>query len=166
MAKSLSTDTILIGAAIAWSLALPFFPTTLFELLDSLVGAFLLLFVVLLALPYGPVPGVLVFVAVALTFAERNRRKIQRKILSAEVPDLKQQLAPAPPMSPDEVHPVFDYPEYNEDQFQPEENATNDFHPVGSSINDKMPIATIDSNSNTASKFYQNEHLGATTLQG
>ena len=63
MTKGLSTDTILIGIAIAWSLFLPFYPDTLFELLDGIVGVFLLLFVALLALPCGPVPGVIVLVA-------------------------------------------------------------------------------------------------------
>lgn len=166
MAKTFSTDTILVGAAVVWSLALPFFPSTLFELLDSILGAFLLLFVALMALPYGPVVGIAVFVAVALTFTERNKRKIQKKILSPAAPTLQEQLAPSPPMSPDEVHPMFEYPEHDTEPYQPEENATNDFHPVDSSINNKLPIPTISSNTDMAEKFYLQEHLGSTHLQG
>lgn len=36
MAKTLPTDTIVIGIAVVWALLLPYFPDTLFMLLDSL----------------------------------------------------------------------------------------------------------------------------------
>ena len=119
MAKTLPTDTIVIGIAVVWALLLPYFPDTLFTLLDSLVGVFFLLIVVLFALPQGAVPGILVVVAVALTFVERNRRKIQQKII--EAPMLTQQLAPAPPMSQYEVHPAFEHADMSSEDADVEE---------------------------------------------
>jgi len=61
-------DMIVSGVAIAWSVALPFLPDTFFPLIDNVVGVIVLLLAVLMALPYGAVPGVLTLVAVALTF--------------------------------------------------------------------------------------------------
>ena len=167
MAKTLPTDTIVIGIAVVWALLLPYFPDTLFMLLDSLVGVFFLLLVVLFALPQGAVPGILVVVAVALTFVERTRRKIQRKII--EAPILTQQLAPAPPMSPYEVHPAFEHADMSaedaENPFMPEENASDKFQPVGVSIDEKNAIPTISSNTDSAERFFIRNSLAKTELE-
>ncbi len=165
MVKGVSTDTILIGIAIVWSLFLPFYPDTLFVLLDGVVGVFLLLLVALLALPFGTVPGVLVFVAVALTFVERNRRKINKKIIAVPTVDYKQQLAPSPPMSDEEVHPAYEYPQEEEVPFYPEENASDSFEPVGSSIDDKQVIRTVTPDNDKTEQLYVREHLGDTELK-
>lgn len=157
-------DMILIGLAIAWSLFLPSYPDTLFVLLDSLIGVFLLLLVVLLVLPQGVIPGVLVMFAVALTFVERNRRKINHKIVMTDYPTLKQQLAPSPPMSPLEVHPAYEYAEHDETTFYPEEQQNDSFEPVAPSIDEKAPIPVISSNMDKAEKFYIQQHLGKTDL--
>lgn len=165
MTKGLSTDTILIGIAIAWSLFLPFYPDTLFVLLDGIVGVFLLLFVVLLALPCGTVPGVLVLVAVALTFVERNRRKINKKIIEVPAVTYQQQMAPSPPMSDEEIHPAYEYPQEEEVPFYPEENASDSFEPVGTSINDKQVIPTLTPNNDRTERLYVDQHLGDTELR-
>lgn len=158
-------DMIIIALAVVWSLLLPSFPDTLFELLDSLIGVFLLLLVVILALPQGVVPGVLVMIAVALTFVERNRRKINRKIVMVDSPRLQQQLAPAPPMSDLEVHPAYEYAEHDESSFYPEKEASDEFEAVGPSINEKVAIPTISSNSDKAEHFYKAMSLGKTDLE-
>ena len=160
----LSPDMIIIAIAVAWALFLPNYPNSLFELLDSLIGVFFLLLVVLLVLPQGVIPGVVVMLAVALTFVERNRRKINHKIVMADSPDLKQQLAPAPPMSPLEVHPAYEYAEHDETTFYPEEQQNDIFEPVAPSINEKAPIPVISSNMDSAEKFYVQQHLGKTEL--
>ncbi len=154
-----------MGIAIGWSLLLPFYPDTLFVLLDGIVGVFLLLFVVLLALPFGTVPGVLVFVAVALTFVERNRRKINTKIVDVPTVNYKQQLAPSPPMSPEEIHPSYEYPQEEEVPFYPEENASDSFQPVGSSIDDKQPIQTLTPYNDRTERLYISQNLGDTELK-
>lgn len=166
MAKAITTDTIIIGIAVLWSLLLPYFPDTLFAILDSLIGVFVLLMLVLLALPQGAVAGVVSVIAVALTFVERNRRKINQKIIMVDSPDIKQQLAPAPPMSDNEVHPAF---EYNTDTeaipFYPEnDNGTNEFEPVASSIDEKVAIPTISSNTDTAERFFIKNSFAKTDL--
>jgi hypothetical protein len=120
--------------------------------------------VVLLALPYGATPGILVFVAVALTFVERNRRKISKKMILVDSPDLKQQLAPAPPMSTEEIHPAFEIPGMEESPFMPEKNDSDVFEPVGTSINEKMPNPTATPDNDATERFYIDQHLARTEL--
>jgi hypothetical protein len=166
MVKGLSTDTVLMGIAVAWSLFLPFYPDTLFVLLDGMVGVFLLLLAVLLALPCGAVTGVVVLVAVALTFVERNRRKIQRKIIDVPAVTYQQQLAPSPPMSDEEIHPSYDSPPEEEVPFYPEESAGSDsFEPIGSSIDDKQPIKTLTPDNDRTERLYVSQGLGDTELK-
>lgn len=165
MAKAFSTDRILIGIAVVWSLLLPFFSDSLFQLVDGVIGVFLLLLLVLLAVPYGVVPGVLILVAVALTFAERNRRKISKKIIEKTTVTYEQQLAPSPPMSPDEVHPAYEYPQEDETPYYPETDASDSFEPVGASINEKEPIQTLTPYNDKTEQLYVQQHLGDTELK-
>jgi hypothetical protein len=160
-------DMIISGAAVLWSVGLPFMPDALFPLLDNAVGVFVLLLVALVALPYGPVPGVLTLIAVALTFVERNRRKVATKLLTDGQPTLEKQLEPAPPMSEQEVHPQWETSHEDETSFYPEEDQTDAFQPVDSSINEKSAIPTIGTNtgSDSATKFFINQHLAKTDLE-
>jgi len=161
-------DIIVSGVAIAWSVGLPFFPDTLFELLDNILGVFVLLLAALMALPQGVVPGVLTLLAVALTFVERNRRKVASKLLTDGQPTLQKQLEPSPPMSDMEVHPEFENPHEDETNFYPEQNQdqTDAFEPVASSINEKSAIPTINTNTGTdsATRFFVSQHLAKTEL--
>ena len=162
-------DMIVSGVAIAWSLGVPYFPDSLFQLLDGVLGIFILLAVALIALPYGPLAGVLTLVAVALTFVERNRRKVETKLMKEETPTLEKQLEPAPPMSNDEVHPEWETSgiEPEKTGFYPEEEEqSNSFEPVDSSINEKSAIPTIGTNTgiDSATKFFINQHLAKTDL--
>ena len=160
-------DMIVNGLAIAWSVSLPFLPDNLFSLTDGVVGVFLLLLVVLMALPLGPLPGVLTLGAVALTFVERNRRKVSKKLISDDTPSLKQQLEPAPPMSEAEVHPQWETSNEDETSFYPEQEQTDAFEPVASSINEKSAIPTINTNEGTsnATRFFVSQHLAKTDLE-
>jgi hypothetical protein len=159
-------DMIVSGLAIAWSVSLPFVPDAFFPLLDNVVGVLILLLAILLALPQGAIPGVLTVVAVALTFVERNRRKVASKLLTDGQPTLETQLQSAPPMSQDEVHPQWEPPTDDETKFMPEQDATDSFEPVASSINEKSAIPTINTNtgSDAATRFYISQHLGKTDL--
>lgn len=163
----MTPDMIVIGLAVAWSLSLPFAPDALFTLVDNVVGVLILLLLVLLALPQGPVPGVLVLIAIALTFVERNRRKVSKKLLTDGQPSLQQQLAPAPPMSQEEAHPEWENAQETEEvTFYPKEDANEEFEPVAASINEKTAIPTIDSNtgSDSAERFFIRNHLAKTEL--
>lgn len=165
MAKSPSTDTILMGIAIAWSLFLPFAPHALFVLLDGLIGVFFLLAASILALSYGPVTGIIVFVAIALTFVERNRRIIQKKIIDMPAVTYQEQLAPSPPMSEEEIHPSYDSPPEEEVPFYPEGPASDTFEPVGASIDDKQPIKTLTPDNDRTESLYVKQGLGDTELK-
>jgi len=159
-------DMIVSGLAIGWSISLPFLPDVFFSLIDNVVGVLLLLILALVILPYGPVPGVLTLVAVALTFVERNRRKVATKLLEDGKPTLQKQLESAPPMSDMEVHPQWETSNEDETNFYPNEDQTDRFEPVASSINEKMVIPTIGTNTGTdsATKFFVNQHLAKTDL--
>lgn len=159
-------DMIVSGVAVAWSVGLPFFPDTIFQLLDSVVGVIVLLLAVLMALPQGVIPGVLTLLAVALTFVERNRRKVATKLLVDGKPTLEQQLAPSPPMSDMEIHPEFENPHGEETNFYPDQDQTDTFEPVASSINEKTAIPTITTNTGTdsATRFFVSQHLAKTDL--
>jgi hypothetical protein len=160
-------DMIVSGVALVWAVSLPFLPDTMFGLLDSIVGVLVLLLAVLLALPQGTVPGVLVLLAVALTFVERNRRKVATKLLPEIQPTLHQQLAPSPPMSEAEIHPEWETSQEEETKFFPEEQQTDSFEPVASSINEKSAIPTINTNTGTdsATRFFVSQHLAKTDLE-
>jgi hypothetical protein len=160
-------DMIVSGIAIAWSVSLPFLPDTMFTLLDNVIGVLVLLLAVLLSLPYGTVPGVLTLLAVSLTFVERNRRKVATKLLTDGQPSLEKQLAPSPPMSDSEVHPQYENPEVDETNFYPEQDQTDSFEPVASSINEKSAIPTINTNTGTdsATRFFVSQHLAKTDLE-
>lgn len=164
---SLSPDMIVSALAIGWAVALPFFPDPLFSLLDGVVGVFVLLMLVLLALPHGALPGVLTLAAVALTFVERNRRKVSSKLLTEDVPSLKTQLEPSPPMSEAEVHPEYEESREDETSFYPQEDQTDSFEPVAASINEKVALPTLSSNEGTSSatRFFVNQHLAKTDLE-
>jgi hypothetical protein len=160
-------DMMVSGLAILWSVSLPFLPDAFFSLVDNIVGIFILLLIALLALPLGPVPGVLTLIAVALSFVERNRRKVSTKLLTEGKPTLEQQLAPAPPMSHEEVHPSYETSSEDESSFFPEQDATDTFEPVSSSINEKSAIPTINTNtgSDSATRFYVSQHLAKPDLE-
>ncbi len=163
-----ATPDILVGAgAIGWAVALPSLPDTLFSMLDTVVGVFVLLLIALLALPQGPIPGILTFLAVALTFVERNRRKVSTKLLTEGTPSLEQQLQPAPPMSPLEVHPSWEPTTEDETKFYPEDQQTDSFEPVAPSINEKSAIPTIGTQEGTsaATRFFVSQHLAKTDLE-
>jgi|688.fasta_scaffold778864_2 hypothetical protein len=160
-------DMLVSGTAILWSVLVPFLPDTFFSLLDNVVGVLVLLILALVALPQGPVPGVLVLVAVALTFVERNRRKVATKLMRTDVPSLAKQLESAPPMSDQEVHPQWDVTHEDETKFFPEQEQTDAFEPVAASINEKTAIPTIGTNTGTdsATRFFINQHLAKTDLE-
>lgn len=178
--KSVSTGMSIIGASILWTIFLPLYPDIVLEMFDNMIGTTLLVLVALTSLAFGSMPGVVTIIAVALTFAERNRRKINKKIIEgvpAYVEPMPVRITdvfvsedrrpkPTHELVPNEVHPEFTEPNTEEVYFSPKEDATNDFHPVGTSVDEKNPIPVISSNQDVAERFYLQKNLGATVLQG
>jgi hypothetical protein len=69
-------------------------------------------------------------------------------------------------MSDMEVHPQWETSNEDETNFYPNEDQTDSFEPVASSINEKTVIPTIGTNTGTdsATKFFVNQHLAKTDL--
>lgn len=160
-------ELVVSGVAVLWSLSLPWLPDSLFQLLDTMVGVFVLLLVALLALPQGAVAGILSFVAIALTFVERNRRKVSTKLISDGQPSLQAQLQSAPPMSSQEIHPSWEVSHGDETGFAPEHDQNDSFEPVAASIDEKSAIPTIGTNEGTsaATRFFVSQHLARPELE-
>ena len=167
---AVSTESIISIGAVAWAVGLPFFPSQVHQLLRHPIAAFVLLALVLVALPYGPIPGVLVLLAVLLTFVERNRVTIKNSLLdkaAGETPTYEQQLQPSLPMDPNEVHPLPTLPAVEEHAFMPnDEMGSNDFEPVAASQDEKNVIQTISSTPDVAGRFFLNQGLASTKLAG
>lgn len=167
---ALSTDSIISIGAVAWAVALPFFPSNILEVLRHPVAAFVLLGVVLAALPYGPIPGVLVLLAVLLTFVERNRITIKNALLSkaaGEEPTYQKQLQASLPMDPNEVHPLPTLPATEELSYMPnDEMGSNEFEAVAPSQDEKNVIPTISSSPEQAEKYFLKQGLAGTKLAG
>jgi hypothetical protein len=168
---ALSTESIISIGAVTWAVALPFLPNQVHQLLRHPVAAFVLLAVALVALPYGPIPGVLVLLAVLLTFVERNRITIKNSLLEkaggGEAPTYQEQLQPSLPMDPNEVHPLPTLPSLEEHPFMPnDEMGDNAFEPVAASQDEKNVIQTISSTPDVAGKFFLNQGLASTKLAG
>ena len=167
---ALSTASIVSIGAVIWSIGLPFLPTVVLEAIRSPIATVVLLAAVVLALSYGPIPGVLVLFAVLLTFVERNTLHIKNAFLgkaAGEEPKYEEQLAPAEPMSPAEVHPAPVLPDTESLDYIPSEETGSDFfEPVGASIDEKNVIPTISSTPEVAEKFYLQQGLASTELRG
>ncbi len=168
---ALTTGSIVSLIAVLWSVFLPFAPPAVFTVIRHPLAVVALLVAVLAALPLGPIPGVLVLVAVLLTFAERNGIHLKDSLVKKTVDEpagYEEQMRAAPPMSPAEIHPAAEAPESGlEVEFMPHDDmGSNSFENVGESQDEKTVIPTISSASTTAEKFYVQNGLGATTLQG
>lgn len=167
---ALSTESIISIGAVAWAVALPFLPSPVLEALRHPVAPFILLAVVLVALPYGPIPGVLVLLAVLLTFVERNRVTIKNTLLAkaaGEEPTYQKQLEASLPMDPKEVHPLPTLPATEELEYMPnDEMGSNEFEPVAASQDEKNVIPTISSTPEVAERHFLNQGFGSTKLAG
>jgi hypothetical protein len=162
-----NTASIFVGLAVIWTILLPFLPDALFVSTDNLFITLLLLLILVYSLNFGAFAGIFTFMAIALTFVERNRRKALPKLKSLSVMDasLTEQLAPSPPMSPDEIHPAPEEPEQDVLRFVPSsESGDNTFAPVAPTLNEKMPVPTIGPNNNKAERFFLAQDLAKTTL--
>lgn len=168
---ALSIESIISIAAVVWSLSLPFLPNQIHVALRSPLVAFVLLVLVLVALRYGPIPGVMVLGAVLLTFVERNRVMIRNSLLDkatgqSEV-TLEKQFEPAPPLSPTEVHPLPTLPSTEDIDYMPnDESGSNEFEPVALSQDEKNVIQTISSTPEVAERHFIQQGFGATNLAG
>jgi hypothetical protein len=167
---ALSTESIISIAAVVWAVALPFLPSQVHHALRHPLAAFVLLALVLGALRFGPIPGVLVLLAVLLTFVERNRVTIKNSLLekaAGEEVTYQKQLQASLPMDPNEVHPLPTLPATEEIDFMPnDEIGSNEFEPVAQSQDEKNVIPTISSTPEVAERYFLSQGLASTKLAG
>lgn len=133
------TDITLILLAIVLFLATPSIPTSLFKsFLITGVGSFVLLVALLVSMSYSRVGSIFLLLAIVGVFVEYRRRVLKDVV---EV-SYEKQLAPAEPIVPTEIHPPFDTPSEDLVGYKPSGNATDEFEPVGPSINQKAELST------------------------
>lgn len=127
---------------------------TLQMLVDTYVGVILLLVAVVVALKFNPLLALAAFLAAGALFLE-NRKRILIKIESPEVSVAKN--AKGAPVSTlvegsadlvdGEVHPEHEEPAREDHSFAPEKDASDEFNPVGESIDGKVPPEGADPHS-------------------
>lgn len=147
MAIKLNQATIVSVGSIVIFLLTPFVSTpALGMLIDSLLVRLLLIGTLLYAITLGPLPGVLVFLAVASIFAERNRIRIQEAkkyiIAKGSLPTLGQMnphSEPAPVGEPIKDTPWIQYS--HNDTFFDDAGNWNDL-PQGQSEDEKQVLAS------------------------
>ncbi len=142
------TDTILVGVSLLIFLASPFLPTTLYKMsFTNMIVPFLLLVMILSLIKVSPIGSVTVLLAVMSLFIEYRYR-----VLSTSVPrtvdppaEYEKQLAPAPPIMPDEIHPSPRRPADNRVSYRPSGDATDEFEPLmpGQSVNLKKALPGV-----------------------
>lgn len=133
------TDITLIAFAIVLFLVAPSLPSSLFKsIFINYIGAALLLLALLISTSYSRVGSVFLLLAIVGVYVEYRRRVLKDV---AEV-TYEKQMEPAPPIVPTEIHPQFEYPSEDLVGYKPSGNATDEFEPVGPSINQKVALAT------------------------
>ena len=149
----------------------PFLPTRLLLTLDWLVVRILATVMLLYVVSLGPIPAVFGFMALAVLYMERNRRKVQGGLQKWEELDAAQaKLASVEeahrPQSTVHVAP-FDTPAESETDYGPQEEPMDIsvFEPVAPSQNEKVILASAypvghQSSSSTTSLGSIYEQLG------
>lgn len=133
------TDITLIILSIALFLLTPTLPSSLFNsIFVSSLGAAALLLALLISTSYSRVGSVFLLLAVVGIYVEYRRRVLKDV---AEV-SYEKQMEPAQPIVPTEIHPPFEAPSEDLVGYKPTGNATDEFEPVGPSINQKGELST------------------------
>jgi hypothetical protein len=139
------TDTALVGTSLLIFLATPFLPTILYKMaFTNIIIPFLIILAVLSLVRTSPIGSVAVLLAAMSLFIEYRHRVLSTTIPSAyEKADYETQLAPAPPVMPNEIHPEPRRPSDTKVIYKPTEDATDEFEPVASSINKKQVLPGV-----------------------
>ena len=141
----------------------PFLPNSFYNyFVETYVGAISLLVIALYSISHGYLVAVSSFTAIASLYSESHARKA-RSVKAFEKAGQKNefvtQLSPAEPILPNEEHPEIHEAENEKFDFLPKnEDETNEFKPVDSSINEKEPLPTV-SLSKDAANLYIKDNL-------
>ena len=125
-----------------------FLPTGLLLLLDIVVVRILLVLALLYLIGLGPTAGILGFIAVAVIYLERNRRKVSVAVNKLNKMDWgkSEQATVEEASEPQKTVPVneFDKPQEEEFDYMPHETCkSGNFEPVAPTINEKAVMSSI-----------------------
>ena len=134
-----------------------YIPNSILKLtVDSYPGVILLLAAVIIAARYDLILALAVLLAAGSLFLE-NRKRVLMSLRSEKINDSEKIFDGAPvsaitkgsdDLIEGEVHPEHEEPDVDSYKFEPSKDATDEFNPVGESINEKVPLETASSNSN------------------
>ena len=142
----------------------PFLPNIVYTgFVDTYIGAVILMIAALYSACYGYLATLSGFIGIASLFAEGHARKtklIKREARIEKKGEFVKQLTPAAPVVPGEVHPDIPEPQESEPvTFIPkEDDGSNAFKAVDSTINTKVPLNTTSS-AKDAENVYTNSNL-------
>jgi len=167
---NLSLEYILIGINLLVFVVSPFLPNIVYtHFVESYVGAIILLLIAFYSITQGYLVAVSTFSAIGALYAESHARKAKNVSSNNKATNtstlIEEQLAPAPKLVPNEIHPDIEPPLEEKVTFIPkEDDSTNDFKPVGESINAKTDLPTT-SFSKDAEGVYLKDNLAESSLR-
>lgn len=151
------SDAIVLGVSGLLFIAAPYIPNTVLNVtVNTSIGILLMLLAPLYFIRSNPISAIAVLLAVGALFLENRKRIITtiKTSINTEISQSGAKYAPvqdvaagAPDLVDGEVHPEHESPFEEEHSFQPEKDASNEFEPVGESINEKGVLATVPTNS-------------------
>lgn len=136
-------DMTLVAISFVLFLSAPFLPTTIYKMaFSNMIVPLVLLVALLVTLHRSPIGSVTLLLAIMALFVEYRARVISMSLPAAtKAPEYEQQLASAPPVVPDEVHPEPKLPSGNMVYYKPSTSTgTNIFDPVSASIDEKKVL--------------------------
>ena len=159
------TEFIYFAILMAVVLSAPYLPTPLLMWMDNLAIRIAVIGLLLYTMNMGYSIGLFVFLAVAVLFLERNRRKVEvaLKALDAmEVPAKPQATVEEAEQAQTTV-PVrpFDVPDTEEVAYLPQaEHASAEFEPVAPSLNQKSVLSSIYPTGSASASQHFYEEMG------
>ena len=137
-----SLDIGLLAVSFVLFIGAPYFPSFLYTYsFTNVLVPFLLLCALLISTAYSMTGSIGLLLAIAALFVEYRNRVLQ--VTKIDTPTYEQQLAPAPDLVPNEIHPEFKKPSGTRVSFRPaEDSGDNQFEPVGDSVNEKRVMAS------------------------
>ena len=148
----------------------PLLPNVVYNyFVDTYIGIILLLGIAFFSITQGYLVAVSTFSAIGALYAESHARKAKNVSSNNKATNtstlIEEQLAPAPKLVPNEIHPDIEPPLEEKVTFIPkEDDSTNDFKPVGESINAKTDLPTT-SFSKDAEGVYLKDNLAESSLR-
>jgi hypothetical protein len=126
----------------------PFIPSKLILLLDNVIIRNGIKVLLLFLISTGPTAGIIGFMAIAVLYVERNRRKVSVALQKLDQMDVNRpaQATVEEASEPQKTVPVneFDTPVPTDSDYFSHENCDSGiFEPVAPSINEKKVLATI-----------------------